>query len=335
MGLHLYTLIPIPQSCAKDESSQPKRLRLTVPEQSRKVRGNQPRPTERVRRGDFERFLGIDLGGGKGKKTALAVLEASGDSIAVVALMPRKGEAPLYDATLVEAIKSRGDRALVCVDAPLTLPPCLRCQVPVCPGQDRCVDPAVVEMQRLAGTPEEPTRDHRRGKPNVTPYTQRATEVYLHRKRGVLPRETLGQGMGPLTARAAHLLRALADSFQLNRNIIEVYPKATLALLDLGEPYKKRAEARLRILSRIPELTFAPGVWREECVQSDHAFDAIVCAYTGYLFARDGWTMPPESAAALARDGWIWAPPERAGRTQVELEAKRPDALHAKLKSNV
>jgi hypothetical protein len=105
-------------------------------------------------------------------------------------------------------------------------------------------------------------------------------------------------------------MRALADRFRLNDNLIEVYPKATLALLQLSEPYKKRADARLRILSRMPDLSFAPGVWREECVQSDHAFDAIVCAYTGYLYARDGWTMPAESASVLQRDGWIWVPPE-------------------------
>jgi predicted nuclease with RNAse H fold len=263
--------------------------------------------------------LGVDLGGGKGKKTALAVLERRAgeggeEGIAVVALMPRSGDAPLYDAGLVEAIRTHGRDALVCVDAPLTLPPCLRCEVPVCPGQVDCVDPGVVEMRRLVreSDGDESTRDRRRGKPNVTPYTQRATEVHLHRQRGVLPRETLGQGMGPLTARAVHLMRALADQYRLNENLIEVYPKATLELLRLGDFYKKRPEVRLEILARMEGLSFAPGVWREDCVQSDHAFDAIVCAYTGFLFTRDGWAMPAESAAVMARDGWIWVPPAPA-----------------------
>jgi predicted nuclease with RNAse H fold len=278
-----------------------------------------------VNRGQFERFLGVDLGGGKGKKTALAVLERRGADLVVAALVPRTGEAPLYDASLVDLLRAEGPSSLVCMDAPLTLPPCLRCLVPVCPGQDTCSDSAVREMRRLADLGEEPTRDHRRGKPSVTPYTQRATEVYLHRSRGVLPRETLGQGMGPLTARAAHLLRALADRFRLNENLIEVYPKATLTLLGLGEPYKKRADARLRILSRMPEVSFAPGVWREECVQSDHAFDAIVCAYTGYLFARDGWTIPDDGDQVFAHDGWIWVPPEPEAKesTAEDLGAQR------------
>jgi predicted nuclease with RNAse H fold len=261
-------------------------------------------------RGEFERFLGVDLGGGKGKKTAVAVLERRDEGVAVVALLPRSGDPPLYDPGLIEELGSRATGALLCVDAPLTLPPCLRCTEEICPGQDRCVDPAVVEMRRLGGSTLQPSRDHRRGKPAVTPYTQRVTEVYLRERRSVVPRETLGQGMGPLTARASHLLRALAGRFRLDDNAIEVYPKATLALLQLSEPYKKQADARLRILERMAGLSFAPGVWREECVQSDHAFDAIVCAYTGFLYARDEWRLPEGCAVKTARDGWIWVPPE-------------------------
>jgi hypothetical protein len=293
----------------------------------------QRKAAQHVVRGQFERFLGVDLGGGKGKKTAVAVLErqagegldGADGGVAVVALLPRSGEAPLYDNGLIHELRSRAPGALLCVDAPLTLPPCLRCEEKVCPGQDRCVDPAVVEMRRLAGSALAPSRDHRRGKPAVTPYTQRVTEVYLRERRGVLPRETLGQGMGPLTARANHLLRALADCFRLSENAIEVYPKATLALLALAEPYKKQSDARLRMLGRMPGLTFAPGVWREECVQSDHAFDAIVCAYTGYLYARDGWELPAGCAVDPTRDGWIWVPPETGA--QPAQEPSEPPAV--------
>jgi predicted nuclease with RNAse H fold len=274
----------------------------------------------------FKRFLGVDLGGGKGKKTALAVLEASGDGVVVRQLAPRTGAAPLYDTLLIEAIRTAGDDAVVCIDAPLTLPACLRCEIPVCPGQDSCVDPAVIEMRRLYGTVDDTTRDSRRGKPPLTPYTQRATEVYLHRRRGILPRETLGQGMGPLTARAAHLLRALADRFRLNENLIEVYPRATLELLGFREPYKKRVDRRVEILAELPELTFAPGVWREECRKSDHVFDAVICAYTGYLWSRDDWQLPADTASSLLEDGWIWVPPERSGEqaAPIDEDAEEP-----------
>ena len=272
----------------------------------------------------FHHVLGVDLGGGKGKKTALATLRIDGPAATVVDIAPRTGAPPFYDPTLLDTIRAYGDETLLCIDAPLALPPCLRCEVPVCPGQEACVDPAVVEMRALAAEAADAGddafgvrgRDARRGKPSITPYTQRATEVYLS-CAGVAAREGLGQGTGPLAARAAHLVRALADRFTLNENLIEVSPKATLVALGLGTPFKKHMrerETRARILESLSdELRFGPGVWRERCIQSDHLFEAVICAFTGFLWARDGWSLPASAtgrdATARLREGWIWTPP--------------------------
>lgn len=279
-------------------------------------------------------MLGVDLGGGKGKKTALATVRVDGPTAVVIEIAPRMGGAPFYDASLIESIRAVGEEALLCIDAPLTLPPCLRCVVSVCPGQEACVDPAVIEMRALAaaaspdGIAPRVDRHARRGKPSVTPYTQRATELYLARQLGIVPREALGQGTGPLTARAAHVTRALADRFKLNENLLEVYPKGTLAALGFQRPYKKHLherERRAEILEALSgELQFGPGVWRELCIQSDHLFEAVICAFTGYLWARDGWTTTaidgvPRASERLS-DGWIWVPP--AIGTPVELEAE-------------
>jgi hypothetical protein len=266
----------------------------------------------------FNHVVGVDLGGGKGKKTALATLRVDAAGATVVEISPRTGEPPFYDTTLVETIRQFGDSTLLCLDAPLTLPPCLRCTVPVCPGQQSCVDPAVVAMRAIvaeavAADPElAGGRNGRRGKPSVTPYTQRATEVYLAHHLGIVAREALGQGTGPLAARAAHLTRALADRFTLNETLLEVYPKGTLAALGFARPYKKHLherETRAHILEALAgDLRFGPGVWRELCVQSDHLFEAVICAYTGYLWARDAWTAPT-AHESLVGGGWIWTPP--------------------------
>ena len=271
----------------------------------------------------FHHVLGIDLGGGKGKKTALATLRVDGSHRDGGRHRAANRRRAVLRSHLLDTIRAYGDETLLCIDAPLTLPPCLRCTVPVCPGQELCVDPAVVEMRRAGraadarATDRRTDRDTRRGKPSITPYTQRTTEVYLACSVGIAAREGLGQGTGPLAARAAHLVRALADRFTLNENLIEVYPKATLVALGLGTPFKKHLrerETRARILEALSaELRFGPGVWRERCIQSDHLFEAVICAYTGFLWARDGWTLPASidgrDDAARLRDGWIWTPP--------------------------
>jgi hypothetical protein len=290
-----------------------------------------------VKQRNFMHVLGVDLGGGKGKKTALATLRVDDGYATIIEIAPRMGGAPFYDAALLDAIRAFDERTLLCIDAPLTLPPCLRCAVRVCPGQEECVDPAVVEMRALAAAPSaggdvKLDRNGRRGKPPITPYTQRATEVYLSHQLGLVPREAMGQGTGPLAARAAHLARALADRFQLNENLLEVYPKGTLAALGFQRPYKKHLherETRAVILEALSEdLRFGPGVWRELCIQNDHLFEAVICALTGYLWLRDAWTAPElttlsqvtRAAADRMRDGWIWLPPMPARADELDAE---------------
>ena len=129
----------------------------------------------------------------------------------------RDGQAPSRCATTAPARKRPGTTiacspicasirdAVVAIDAPLTLPSCVRCELPACPGAD-----VVHGADRSTWFRERENGARVAGKkPKYTPYTQRASEVLLHEEHKILPRETLGQGMGPLTARAAYLTRAL------------------------------------------------------------------------------------------------------------------------------
>ena len=277
-------------------------------------------------------FIGVDLGGGKGKHTAVARLVARDDGRLEVAFVgtTRAGRDPFYDDVLLETVGEHPG-AVLAIDAPLTLTACVRCPLTACPGLDACVDPAVVwfrtEGAEIAAAAEAeraatgPLRSPPPGrpKPTVTPYTQRAAEVILHRRHGILPRETLGQGMGPLTARAAHLVKRLAAiGFFQFENLIEVYPKATLHQLfgaRIARRYRRQPETwetRAGILESLGDvLEFGPTsrMARESCLTSDHCFDALLCAYTGFLWARDGWTLPEAHREVWRVDGWIWFPP--------------------------
>jgi predicted RNase H-like nuclease len=269
----------------------------------------------------FSTFIGVDLGGGKGKNTAVARLILDGERVKVIDYGTGK-EAPWYDDRLISYLRDHPD-ALVAIDAPLTLPSCVRCTLPSCPTQEACEVPILKwfrersrrprpQPEPEAALPAQIRLPNGKSKPRYTPYTQRATEVLLHEEFKILPRETLGQGMGPLASRGSYLLRALAGTHQLNQNLIEVYPKATITQLftpRIAGRYKRSAESpktRLEILNQLSDLSFAPGVWREDGLANDHKFDAIMCAYTAYLWWR-GRCEPPLDEVVLD-DGWIWFP---------------------------
>jgi predicted nuclease with RNAse H fold len=295
----------------------------------------------------FHTFLGVDLGGGKGKTTAVARLEvrpaASSDkppTLEVVEVGTSHAKQPWYDESLIEYLGLHADGAVVAMDAPLSLPVCVRCTEAVCPGMSACVDPTIVwfrtagaeliaqtaiaDRDRIVAVPANGKMTSFAGgpppskKPTTTPYTQRATEVILSRRHGITPRETLGQGTGPLTARAAHLVRALGRfGYRRDHNLIEVYPKATLQMLwgpKIAASYKREVETwhtRARVLESLRgKLEFGrrSRLAKEAVLSNDHCFDAVICAYTGYLWATEGWKLPPEDAAVAAVDGWIWTP---------------------------
>ena len=291
----------------------------------------------------YTTFVGIDLGGARGKTTAVAVIDATGgesDQAVVQNVSPRANEEPWTDDALLALIESL-DNPCVAIDAPLTVPACIRCVRPTCPGQRLCEDTATMWLEargaelaqstaladenRIAitsnasvgfsGESSEPTRAPSSG---LFPYVHRCTEVELHYARGVYPRQRVGQGAGPVANRARHLARRLeSNNFVLNDNLIEVSPRATVAALfgdALARGYKRDADpwqTRATILENIGvELRFAARsrLSREQCLANDNCFEALLSAFTAYLYAKDGWTMPD---GPFEIDGWIWAPERR------------------------
>ena len=216
---------------------------------------------------------------------------------------------------------------------PLTLPPCLSCPL-ACPGVAACEVPIVIWMREHASHLRTGTARRDPGKPWVTPYTQRATELLLEHVT-LSPREALGQGMGPLAARAAFLRRAMAARLRLHENLLEVHPRATL-IRRFGaeiERRSRRAEnettwaVRKDMLGKLAEGVVFDRVWPELVVRNVHVFYAVIAAMSAYLWARDGWSGPTdllttETSEALGKAvgelgdmwleaGWIWTPPAR------------------------
>lgn len=278
----------------------------------------------------FKRIIGVDLGGGKGKNTAIALLSAHKDYAHVEFLGTQSPtEDYFHDATLIEWIMEHSDDAVLAINAPLRSTVCMRCRLPKCAGLDECSDP-VIAWFRTEGNRLVPRSSRDRLKPPTTPYTQRACELWLQHRYGIRPREALGQGMGPITARAHYIHRALERRFTLNVNLIEVYPRATIQVLfgdAMAERYKREAnpsETRLFVLDALRGSV--RGDCYDTCVNNDHAFDALVSAYTAYLWMKERWEIPVEHREIFLQDGWIWFPPPQP-RPITPLSSRRRKKL--------
>jgi len=274
----------------------------------------------------FSRFLGVDLGGGRGKTTAVAELRIGVGGAEVIEVATRSGRLPWTDDTLIGRLAVPDPERVIAVDAPLTTTACGRCERPVCPGSEACADPAVVWLrttgralvQKMAaetvGAGSRPVPQHS-AQARLAPYAHRATDVVMTYQRGLLPLSSLGAANSQITARAGQLRRRLRGAgYQLHGNLLEVSPAATIAALcgpRIARGYKRDADpwvTRATILERFTDLSFAPQsrMAREDVLRNDHCFDAVMSAYTAYLWARDGWELP---TGVFAEDGWIFSPP--------------------------
>lgn len=297
----------------------------------------------------FHKFIGLDLGGVRGKTTALAEIAShgtnGGTTAQVTRVALRAGDQPWNDETLAGYLTSLdASTTVIAIDAPLTDHACGRCERPACPGALACDDPAVVWLRtaraaeasgtevRSANSPRTLTvrpnlsasRAEAGPRARLTPYAHRATEVSLV-ARGLWPVSRLGGANSPIAARARHLARRLATAgFTLHQNLLEVSPLATVAALfgpKAARGHKRDADpwrTRAEILTRCEDLGFAPSsrLAREEVLRNDHCFDAVLSAYTAYCWARDGWELPADSGELFAEDGWVWTPSAPKGRAE-------------------
>jgi hypothetical protein len=262
---------------------------------------------------EFKRILGISLGGGRGKNTAVACLHLKENKARVRRVGVRDHDSRLwYDDVLTEAVLGQSEETLVAMDVPLTLPACVCCPRTRCLGIVRCPFESVKWLRDFVDPNPGGVGAKKGRKPSFSPYTQRVCEKFLEKEYGVVLREALGHSVGPLTARAQHLTRRWSGSFTLNENLLEVRPRVTVQGLfgrKAARDYHRGPRTWATRAGLLEELTewMDFTVWREPILQSRRCFNALLCGFTALLWIEEGWEIP-EEFASLANDGWIWAP---------------------------
>jgi predicted nuclease with RNAse H fold len=222
----------------------------------------------------------------------------------VVANVVPAARTPIEAEDALLALVDRLKPDLLAIDAPLTLPPCLSCPSSCRgPGVDLCELESAREMWACGSNPVSRRRCELEARVLIS---------------GLDPKPTMG--LGAITARAVTLVRKLGNRGEppasiTRREVLEVYPRATLARLGTRDPQlRPRGRGEDEAAYRCRIIDGLEGDVVGLCDVADHrsnmesnsdVLDAVLAAYTGWL-SPDGLEEPPEGFNLAT--GWIWFP---------------------------
>lgn len=261
--------------------------------------------------GEAHRFIGVSLGGGKTDKACVAIVEyyPKHKKVFLSRLVEKikSDEVHSADFKIHEIISQYQEIDSIAFDVPFRLPHCLNCTIG-CQGIETCPEPHVQWMWNYT------RKLHKKKKPRklFTPYTQRCVELYLatELEEPFILQHAMGANCAPLLARAMYIKRRLTVP------CIEVFPK--LSLWRIGRSlnvmkshllFHKHAiggdESRKAILHALSTHNVA-FVYEQDVklmIENNHAFEAFICAFTGFLKFK-GLTEPRPSGFPTMED-WI------------------------------
>ncbi len=252
------------------------------------------------------------MSGGKADKACLAVLEyyPAQKKLFLTKVEDKIKSEPSVSADfkIQEFIEQYGNQSeSITMDSPWELPLCLTCKLK-CPGYEACEQPHIKWMWKSN------TEKNKQKKPKkvFTPYTQRAVEMHLAEalEEKFILNHALGANQAPLLARTYFLQR------RMNMNLIEAYPKLTLWRMGRSLGIMKShlrfhrhavggADSRRSILHALSEhgVVFLYDQDRKLMIENNHAFEAFLCAMTGFLKFKN--LTEPRPQGFPKEESWI------------------------------
>lgn len=262
------------------------------------------------------RFAGVSLGGGKTDRTAVVVAEFFPDheKLFLTKLYSeiKAGVDRSADWNLVEILTEEENLESIAFDVPLMLPKCMRCTLK-CPGYEKCKLPEIKWMWKLYRANTKEKRPHK----IFTPYTERCVDQYINSEleEPYSVSHALGANAAPLTARAHFIKRRLKPQ----QTILEVVPKISLfrigSALKIQKSYLRfhkhsvdSFEVREAILRNFidSDLIFIYEQDVKTLVENTTAFDALLCALTGFLKFKKLTEKPPRDFPKF--EPWVEMP---------------------------
>ncbi len=262
------------------------------------------------------KFAGLTLGGGKGRKTCLCILEyyVKQNRLFLSEFHENIEEKPRLtaDTQIIKIFdKIKKNLAVVGIDAPLKSPKCMRCKL-TCPGLEKCEEPEIKWMWKW----HKKRSPQKRPNKIFTPYTERCVEQYVSTEidAPIYPDHAFGSNKGPLTARALFLKRRMGKT-----NTIEVMPKLSTWVLghEIGLRPSQILFYKNSTDGSVVRQNFL-NLWNEKeksfiyqkdfkiMVKDVFAFEAFICAYTAFLSSKQ--LCEPRPKGFPKNEAWIAFP---------------------------
>lgn len=266
---------------------------------------------------DVVRFLGISLAGGKSDKACVALIEyyPQNKKIFLSRLFEKlKSEEKISADLKIHDLIDQNKETLeyVAFDIPWKLPSCLTC-VRRCPGYENCNEPHIEWMWKHADSKLKKKKPRKM----FTPYTQRCVEMHLatELEEPFIVNHAMGSNSAPLLARAQFIKKRMDETVKC----IEVNPSLTLwrigRMMDVMKSQLRHhraafggEESRRLFLQAINEknLTFIYHQDLKQMIDNNHAFEAFLCALTGFLKYKNLTEQRPKDFPTL--EDWIEFP---------------------------
>ena len=266
---------------------------------------------------DVVRFLGISLAGGKSDKACVALIEyyPKNKKIFLSRLFEKlKSEEKISADLKIHDLIDQNKETLeyVAFDIPWNLPSCLTC-IKKCPGYENCNEAHIEWMWKHA----DEKLKKKRPRKIFTPYTQRCVEMQLatELEEPFILNHAMGSNSAPLLARAQYIKKRIDEKVKC----IEVNPGLTMwrigRMMDVMKSHLRhhRAafggdESRKQFLNAINEknIAFIYHQDMKQMIENNHAFEAFLCALTGFLKYKDLTESPPKNFPKY--EDWIEFP---------------------------
>jgi len=259
-------------------------------------------------------FVGLSLSGGKSDKSSLAIFEYYSEQkrlfLAHLEDRIKPEETVSADRKIHDFISERSASIeSVVIDAPLSFPKCLRCDLP-CPGFETCNEPEIKWMRAI-----DLQKDKKKPKRHFTPYTQRAVEMFLSKNMDEKfdIQDAMGANLAPLTSRAYFISRRLEVPVHETMTKLSVWKmglhfKINRSLLKKWWNSVGGEEARKIILTNLAEKANIFFYQQDLKLMTEnlHAFEAMICAYVGLL--KHQGRVEPSPKDFPPEEGWVEIP---------------------------